>query len=140
MCSTLSTVLGLLRPRIVASCSPVQLRIMNGRKLARVASPPISTNGLVMVWQYSRCVPAKPIPITNHNPACRYAVLFGYAYAYLSSSFALFCSRLRLCAFSCTIRSKGAADLSLPEQKQHQPSQFVAHLSPDTQPPSQFVA
>ena len=27
MCSTLSTVLDLLRPRIVASCSPVQLRI-----------------------------------------------------------------------------------------------------------------
>ena len=42
VCSTLSTVLGMLRPLIVAWPSPVQLMIMNGRKLARVASSPIS--------------------------------------------------------------------------------------------------
>ena len=42
VCSALSTVLDLLRPLIVVSPSPVQLRIMNGRKLTRVASSAIS--------------------------------------------------------------------------------------------------
>ena len=38
VCSALSTVLDMLRPLIVAWLSPVQLRIMNGRKMTRVAS------------------------------------------------------------------------------------------------------
>ena len=42
VCSAVSTVLDLLRPLVVAFPSPVQLRIMNGRKVTRVASPPIS--------------------------------------------------------------------------------------------------
>ena len=42
VCSTLSTVLDMLRPLIVAWPSPVQLRIMNGRKMTRVASSAIS--------------------------------------------------------------------------------------------------
>ena len=50
VCSALSTVLDMLRPLIVAWSSPVQLRIMNGRKLTRVASLAISTNSLVIVW------------------------------------------------------------------------------------------
>ena len=37
-----STVLDMLRPLIVAWPSPVQLRIMNGRKMTRVASSSIS--------------------------------------------------------------------------------------------------
>ena len=42
VCSALSTVLDMLRPLIVAWPSPVQLRIMNGRKMTRVASSAIS--------------------------------------------------------------------------------------------------
>ena len=49
MCSTVSTVLDMLRLLIVAWSSPVQLRIMNGRKPARVASSPISICCLLVI-------------------------------------------------------------------------------------------
>ena len=49
VCSAVSTVLDLLRPLVVVFPSPVQLRIMNGRKLTRVASSAISICLLVII-------------------------------------------------------------------------------------------
>ena len=55
VCSALSTVLDMLRPLIVAWPSPVQLRIMNGRKMTRVASSAIS-----VCWWFSWGVGSLP--------------------------------------------------------------------------------
>ena len=136
MCSAPSTVLGMLRPLLVAFPSPVQLRIMSGRKLTRVASSAISINSLVIVWSFSCCVPSKPIPITNHNPTYRYVVLFGYAHAYLSSS--LFCTAL-VCVSAHSRAQSEVRELRICLSRNRN-SINHHNLSPDTQPPSQFVA
>ena len=44
MCSALGAVLDVLRPLVMVLLTLVQLRIMNGRKLTRVASSPISAS------------------------------------------------------------------------------------------------